>query len=665
MRKIHIPDPAVIVDGSRQIIRKLFSTESIPAAGFTGSRQDWIRLADTLLEPLFVNISSVSKPVRIPRTDHTHTYPGRNASAEELQAERFEALARTFLIASPLLCADPDRTIHGISLRAYYSEQIRRACDPEDELCVGTYPGLRRKLPETTVFQQTVEAGLLAAGLWISRDILWEQYADQEKEKILSFLEGYALGNTVPHNWMLFNMIILAFLSYAGKEIDRGYMQTLADTVLDLYAGDGWYRDGMKTDYYSCWGFQFFLPLWNLMYGYAQMPDEASEAERNLRALVQHLPYMFAEDGTMVMWGRSVIYRAAAAVPLLMELMMNSSIQDPVFVRKTVSGVIGMFVRRAGALTGGILNPGFYHEFIPAVQSYSCSASPYWMGMIFICLMFPEDHPFWREKEIPVQKTGTFVSDHAGIAADRKDGGVWLRTGNVLCRRDDLQSINAYCALAYHSDLPWMDEEGHPAMQYICTGKNRKAERVNRLDWQGYRNGILQRQAWFAFTEKKEQHWINRVDLREICTEHGILRIDMPKMTTDGCVIELTGFACPQRDLTVQTVTDGQNTACVIHGTGFDGMPYSAAFCMLGGWQEVKIIHYRETNAMGEKTMSAVFRASPPVYYRTKTYLISQMLYCRGDHIFTEDELFPISKLETGRYTHIVLKNGEEYTLSK
>ena len=58
-----------------------------------------------------------------------------------------------------------------------------------------------------------------------------------------------------------------------GYPIDKDIMREHAQFISDFYAGDGWYRDGHAFDYYSCWAFNLYTPIWNLWYGYEQVHD--------------------------------------------------------------------------------------------------------------------------------------------------------------------------------------------------------------------------------------------------------------------------------------------------------------------------------------------------------------------------------------------------------
>ena len=110
-------------------------------------------------------------------------------------------------------------------------------------------------------------------------------------------VDSYARANTVPQNWRLFNMLDMAFLHMEGYPIDHEIMMDHAQAILNYYAGDGWYRDGHAFDYYSCWAFNVYSPIWNLWYGYDHAPYLAKKFEEHSNKLMETYGDFFDQDG--------------------------------------------------------------------------------------------------------------------------------------------------------------------------------------------------------------------------------------------------------------------------------------------------------------------------------------------------------------------------------
>ena len=369
-----------------------------PYTGLT--RQSWIEAGTYLLEGVFQNIAHFEDPVVMPRKETKVTYPHSADAVWEFKAEYFEGLARSFFIAAPLIHDNPDLNLCGYSIRDYYKSHVLRACTKGDPVSVGRYEELQEMAGDyNRAFQQTVETCALVICLWVCKEEIWDTYTKEERDVIAEFLRGYADGNTVPQNWRLFNMLDMAFLDMEGYEIDEEIMLDHAQSILAYYAGDGWYRDGHSFDYYSCWAFNVYAPIWNLWYGYEKQPYIAAKFEEHSNKLMETYADFFDRDGFTNMWGRSNIYRNAATSAFDGNLMLHNSTADPGLARRISSGSLLQFMTRDDFLFKGVPTLGFYGQFTPLVQGYSCAESPFWLGKAFLCLHLPADHPFWTAKE--------------------------------------------------------------------------------------------------------------------------------------------------------------------------------------------------------------------------------------------------------------------------
>ncbi|MGB4659718.1 MAG: DUF2264 domain-containing protein, partial [Mobilitalea sp.] len=375
-----------------------------PYTGLT--RQSWIEAAEYLLTGIFDNVKEFEDPLVMPRKETKITYPHIGCSEQTQEAEKkaeiFEGLTRTFFIAAPLIHDNPDAEICGYSMKEYYKTQVLRVCTKGDSIYAGNYEDLKKitnNADPFRAFQQTVETCALVICLWSCKNEIWDSYSKDEKDIIAAFISSFAHANTVPQNWRLFNMLDLAFLNMEGYPIDREIMLDHAQAILNYYAGDGWYRDGQSFDYYSCWAFNVYAPIWNEWYGYENEPYIAKRFEENSNKLMETFPDFFDVDGFTNMWGRSNIYRNASSSPFAANYLLQNPVVDPGLARRIASGSLLQFITREDFRYKGVPTLGFYGQFSPLVQSYSCAESPFWMGKAFLCLHLPQDHPFWTEKE--------------------------------------------------------------------------------------------------------------------------------------------------------------------------------------------------------------------------------------------------------------------------
>lgn len=684
---------------------------------YTGMiRKHWLDAGRYLLEGIFGNLQSSDDPVVMPRKETEVTYPHPGASKEQHEVERraeiFEGLTRSFFIAAVMIQNEPDIEISGIRLREYYKKHILRACTRQDNLYVGSYEDMQEMLGQWDpfrCFQQTVETCALVIGLHICREQIWADYTKEERDVIAGLLSGFAHASTVPQNWRLFNMLDLAFLHQEGYPIDREIMVDHAQAILNYTVGDGWYRDGQSFDYYSCWAFNLYAPIWNTWYGYENEPYLAARFEEISNQLMKTYPDFFDREGYTNMWGRSCIYRNAATSPMAANLLLQHPRVDAGNARRIASGALLQFLTRDDFLYRGVPTLGFYDQFTPLVQGYSCAESPLWLGKAFLCLALPPESPFWTETE----NNGTWEKLQEGEVKEtvlngpalcytnhEANGETILRSGKVYKTKDDIHGMWNYAKLNYNTKYPWestpveenSQEEKCEAQQYLLfeTGAEHPS-RGNITIWCGERDGVLYRRQFFDARLEVEQHWIQAINLADFPAPRGILRVDKLRLIRRPVRITLGSYGFPDNP-----GADGRGTqilrkeerlpdgslaqAVILIGHDHTGRQRQMAMTCYRGWEEMHLLHSKNTNPDCE--VSIVVYASMESrkqYGSAEPYLlISQVITAEVSEtetqecVFTQEELFPIREIryedapQTGAYgtTTICLKNGEEKNIN-
>lgn len=663
-----------------------------PYTGLT--RESWIEAGEYLLQGVFQNIKQFTDPVVMPRKETKITYPHSADAVREKKAEYFEGLARSFFIAAPLIHDNPMLEIAGYRLRDYYKSHVLRSCTPEDPLCVGTYEEVRQ-LSEGgdpfRTFQQTVETCALVICLWLCKPEIWDTYTKEEKDRIAAFLRAYAEGNTVPQNWRLFNMLVLAFLSMEGYEIDKSIMREHAAHILNYYTGSGWYRDGHSFDYYSCWAFNMYAPLWNVWYGYEEEPYLAAQFEKNSNALMETYGDFFDRDGFTNMWGRSNIYRNAATSAFDGNLMLKNASVDAGLARRICSGSLLQFLTREDFLFEGVPTLGFYGQFMPLVQGYSCAESPFWLGKAFLCLHLPKDHPFWTQKENngtweTLAKNEVKVTTLDGPALcftnHAANGETILRTGKVLKEKTDRHGMWNYSKLCFNTKYPWESApivDGNEisymeSQQYVLHDITSDTyEYANVTFWHGERDGVLYRRQFFNYHLETECHWIQAMNLADFTVPYGIMRVDRTRFFKKPIALTLGAYGFPDNGTEVikKTAQYGAHTATaiILKGHDFTGKEKRLAMTIYDGWESLDVVHSTGTNPDSEHSIivfASMKRAAQNRY--EQGILISQVITKEELADFSEEELFPIKEIvytdkeACGGYgpVKVVLKTGEE-----
>lgn len=660
-----------------------------PYTGLT--RAHWIEAGKYLLTGMFNHIPSLEAPVIMPRRETEITYPHKNSTGGQLKleemAQKFEGLARSFLIAAPLIHIEPDVNICGYSLREYYRRQVLYTCTKGHPNFVGYMEDLR-ELANTTdlsrAFQQTVETCALVMCLDICKEEIWDTYSKDEKDIIASFLLSYAHTSTVPQNWRLFNMLDMAFLHKEGYAIDKDIMREHAQVILNYYAGDGWYRDGQNFDYYSCWAFNVYTAFWSNWYGYEHEPYIASKYEANSNKLMETYADFFDRDGFTNMWGRSNVYRNAATSAFDGNMMFKNSTVNPGLARRIASGSLLQFFTRDDFLYDGVPTMGFYGQFAPLVQGYSCAESAYWLGKAFLCLHLPADHPFWTEPENNGSwetlgekgiKETTLNGPALCFTNHNASGETILRSGKVVKKSSDTHAMWNYSKLSFNSKYPW---ESSPAkdiesMQYVLTDSlNGDIEKCNVTFWHGMRDNVLYRRQFFNYRLETETHWRQTLNLADFPVEYGILRADKLRLYRAGFSLTLGAYGFPDNGTEIIRKESESAKAIILKGHDYTGCAKQLAMTIYDGWDSIDLVHSEGTNPDSSKSIVIYGRTARHKLYGYEQFvLISQVITKEALEDFTEDEIFPIKEIiytdkeGKGGYgpVEIILKNGDKKTI--
>lgn len=624
-----------------------------PYTGMT--RQHWIEAGEYILGGAFGYIHSLDDQMYFPK-QLDKTYP---RDENGTRVAKLEGLARTLFIAAPLLRDNPGLKLHGIGVAEYYRHQLVSLCDPESK----SYIAHRTGGPSQTL----LELGSLCISMKAAEDVLWNPLTQEQKDALASLMLSYGEGPTIGSNWMFFNVYILSFFKDQGYKVNEGKMKDWLQKLLDRYRGEGWYNDAPAYDYYSMWAYQSYGPLWVEMFGKKMYPDLAQKFIDYEHDLVANYPYMFARDGRMNMWGRSICYRFAAVTPLPLLEYAGFSDVNYGWMRRIASASLLQFITRPDFMENGVPTMGFYGEFAPSVQIYSCRGSVYWLGKAFLGLLLPANSKYWTatENEGPWESEmqrgkvyNKFQPASTLLITDYPNcGGAEMRSWcheTVAADWQKFRSSENYNKLAYHTEFPWMADgtNGEISMNYGT--KNRKGEwEVLRLyDFRSFNKGIYRRDA------QLETDTATHYQLADIPLPDGVLRIDrvLPSQATD---ITLGHYSLAKRigDFAITEQTVGKQKATLV-GNG----DYTLALIPVVGWDSTATVIqpkglHPETKVCALPTIRQHVDAP-----RT---LVTLMLWKKGE-AFTAKELAAVKKCSVskdGKTVSVTLASGEKKTV--
>lgn len=641
-----------------------------PYTGMT--RRHWIQAGEYLLQGAFNYIHCLDDPMYFPK-QLDKTYPNDEKASK---VAKLEGLARTLFVAAPLLRDNPDLTLNGIRVADYYRHQLVSISNPESK----HYIAHRTGGPSQTL----LELGSLAISLKGAQNVLWDPLTQKEKDDLASTMLSYGEGPSIGSNWMFFNCFILSFLKDQGYKVNEAKLTDWLNKLLDRYRGEGWYNDAPAYDYYSMWAYQSYGPLWAELFGKKQYPDIAKRFIDNEHDLIDNYPYMFARDGRMNMWGRSICYRYAAVTPLPLVEYAGFENVNYGWLRHIASASLLQFMQNPEFLENGVPTMGFYGPFAPCVQIYSCRGSVYWIGKAFLGLLLPESSKYWSatENEGPWKDqlkrghvynkfqpaTNLLITNYPNSGASEMRS--WCHE-SVAKDWQKFRSSENYNKLAYNTEFPWMADgtQGEISMNYGTKNKKGEWEVLRLYDFKSFDKQIYRRDAVL------ETDGDTRYQLTDITLPDGVLRIDRVSVSqpTDICLghytlanpkthaNDTTSFTHPAIPAQALTKTQAQGTAIVDNGS------YSLALIPIAGWEQgAKVIYPKDLHPVSQRCALPILNS----HVAKENVYVTLMLWKKtnGKQTFTAKELAVVKncKINTQKEKTTVtvkLSNGETKTV--
>jgi glycosyltransferase involved in cell wall biosynthesis len=276
--------------------------------------------------------------------------------------------------------------------------------------------------------QRIVELADIALSLCLAPAHLWDPLPENAKRAVLDYLRAGFDCEVYPSNWLWFRVAIGVALERFGARPDRSRMHADLDRLESYAAGNGWYRDGAvgPCDYYNAWGFHFHALLYTKLDPKAEPARCERLRERAARFGREYL-HWFAPNGASLAYGRSVVYRFAAAAYW------------------AVAAWAGIEALPQGELKGLLLrNLRWWKARLPAVplaigytypnprvaEFYSSAGSLYEVAKAFAALLMPASHEFWRAPELPQRYLEPRPQPEPGLLFWRTDLGSQV---NALC----------------------------------------------------------------------------------------------------------------------------------------------------------------------------------------------------------------------------------------
>ena len=310
-------------------------------------------------------------------------YPGSH-SFNGRKSDGFEAFSRFFpLAASWIASGRPDAFEHAgrsVSITQTVKQGLLSGTDRANP----EYWGVIRSRHQTLV-----ESADIALGVWLSRKQIWANLSRPEQVQVVTWLKRALEVDPFPGNWSLFPIIVHRVLVALGEDdcCNDNSMTRMYREFKQLTIGGGWIEDPPNgADYYNVWAMQYLL-FWIDQIDPKFDPQFIRDTNRQMVGFFSHL---LSPKGAPL-WGRSVCYRMATPVPLLVAQVLNPDVISKGLAMRALDAAWGYFITH-GAVANGVITQGFCGPDLALVNEYTAPGSCLWgtRGLVVALYLDPE-----------------------------------------------------------------------------------------------------------------------------------------------------------------------------------------------------------------------------------------------------------------------------------
>ena len=249
--------------------------------------------------------------------------------------------------------------------------------------------------------QAIVDTAALALALRIIGPEYLDHLPTSTRDALIARLRPALTAQTPTTNWHMFKYVLAATLQQLEGETPaaQATMQQAAEIIEQWHLGRGWYSDGpgRRIDFYNSWAFHFYPELeWHLT-GVSMVPDLHQRSEQ----FVTDLGALIASNGAPIAFGRSLIYRYAAATGFATNLLIGAgdAAQQANSAAKANS-VLNFFASR-NQIPGNPQTAGWTLRTSQVAQNYSGPAASLWAAKLLVRLLIPATDPTWQTAPTP------------------------------------------------------------------------------------------------------------------------------------------------------------------------------------------------------------------------------------------------------------------------
>jgi len=311
----------------------------------------------------------------------------------------------------------------------------------------GTNPGSSYYWGEVAPYdQRMVEMVTLALGMLLTKEELWDSLSDSGKKQLGNWLLTINSEKETTNNWAFFVLFVNEALKRVGFSYSQEKIDKMVINIENCYLDNGWYSDGSnhginseQRDYYIAFAMQYYSLIYAEIVKDTQPKLSGRWKERSVLFAGDFI-YWFSDKGDSLPFGRSLTYRMAMGA--FWGALAFAGVEA--YPWGVIKGIymrhLRWWMKQNIFNAEGILTVGYTYPNLKISEYYNSSGSPYWAFKIFLPLALPEDHPFWRTRELDMPQLNSVC--------------LQPNPHMILCREQDRSHVFALVSGQYASFQP-------------------------------------------------------------------------------------------------------------------------------------------------------------------------------------------------------------------
>lgn len=331
--------------------------------------------------------------------------------------------------------------------------------------------------------QRMVEMAAISLNLLLNPEMMWDEFGQEEKNQIATWLYQINLYTQPDNNWNFFNVITNVALKKRGMPYDEKRMHYGIKRYEAFYLGNGWYADGIRPqkDYYVSFGIHFYC----LLYAKFMMEEDKERCLlyiKRAKKFAESFIYWFDDEGKALPFGRSQTYRfAQVAFWSIFVTVLGEECSYLGVVKGIIARHFRYWMKQPIFDQAGILTVGYCYPNLIMSESYNSPGSPYWAFKAFLCLSLPDNHVFWsiNEEELP-QLSQLKKIKECDMLICQKKGEVIALTAGQYPTIEHTHAAAKYSKFAYSSKFGFSVPRSNFSVE-DCAPDNMLAFQINNM----------------------------------------------------------------------------------------------------------------------------------------------------------------------------------------